>query len=65
MPTYERWKACGVEENGRRCGEIAGYECTAGCTHKEDVEGWANPPEELADHPRFACDRHAAERGWA
>ena len=48
MPTYERWKYCDAEVDGKKCGEIADSECTApGCLHE--------------DHPHFVCREHLKE----
>jgi len=54
MPTYEGWKWCAEPE----CEEIARFECSCGQIHPDGISGWANPPKEVADHPRFVCDKH-------
>ena len=53
MPTYERWKYCGVLS----CHEIACAECNCGEPHPYE-QAWAITPYNLTDHPKFVCEEH-------
>lgn len=68
MPSYERLKYCGQLVGGwppKKCGRIAYAECSGihhpGIPHREDVRGWATPPEETVNHPRFVCPEHEGD----
>lgn len=54
MPTYERYKYCGVPG----CKNVAQHECVCGEHHPDEVKHWsqyAAKPEKVADHYKFLC----------